>query len=105
MYGRSDALQRIARHRWRGRGFAPADKAVVAFDAHQNVVGAADFFAGHDDRLAHRQADRDRLDGFDLHDYSSSHSGVRAQLANPESRCTHRTRVWIPGSALRAAPE
>jgi hypothetical protein len=32
------------------------------------------------------------------------HSG-RAEGANPESRNKLHTRRWIPGSALRAAPE
>ena len=66
MHGGDDALQRLAGHHRRGRGFAPADGAVVGLDAHQHVVGAADFLARHDDGLEHRQADRDRLDGFDF---------------------------------------
>ena len=52
--------------RRRGR-FAPADDAIVGFDAHKNVVGAGDGLARHLHRLLHRQADRDGLDDFDPH--------------------------------------
>ena len=40
---------------------------VVALDPHQHIIGAPDFLARHHDGLDHRQADRDRLYGFDLH--------------------------------------
>ena len=63
MHAGDQALERVAGHHRRGGGFAPADQAVVGFDAHQHVVGAAHFLARHDDGLEHRQADRDRLDG------------------------------------------
>ena len=52
--------------RRRGR-LAPADGAIIGFDAHQNVVGARHGFAGHLHRLFHRQANGDRLDDFDAH--------------------------------------
>ena len=64
---RDNALERLAGHHRRGRGFPPSHHAGVGFDAHQHVVGAPDFLARHDDRLEHRQADRNRLDGFDQH--------------------------------------
>ena len=67
MYGRDHALERIAGHHRRGSGFAPTDHAIVGLDPHQHIIGAPDFLARHDDGLEHRQADRDRLDGFDLH--------------------------------------
>ena len=68
MHGGDDAFERLAGHQRRRGRFAPADHAVVGLDAHQHIVGAADFLAGHDHRLAHRQADRDRLDRLDVHD-------------------------------------
>jgi len=63
----NDALQRIAGHDRRRRRFTPADQAVIGFDPHQYIVGAPNFLARHDDGLEHRQADGDRLDGFDVH--------------------------------------
>ena len=53
-------------HRSRA-GLAPTDQAIVGLDSHQHIIGAPDFLARHDDRLEHRQTDRDRLDGFDMH--------------------------------------
>jgi hypothetical protein len=37
-------------------------------------------------------------------EFCRSHSGVRAQLANPESRGEHGAYIWIPGSRLTARP-
>jgi len=37
--------------------------------------------------------------------FPHGHSGALAKRANPESRYAHRRLDWIPGSALRAAPE
>jgi hypothetical protein len=51
----------------RGGSLAPADGTVIRLNSHENSVGTPKHFRGHDDRLAHRQADRDRLDSFDLH--------------------------------------
>ncbi len=76
MYGGDDAFQRIAGHHRRGSCFAPANESVIRLDLHQHVVGAADFLARHNDRLEHRQADRDRLDGLDLH-IRDQESGIR----------------------------
>ena len=64
---RHHALDRLAGHGRRGGGLAPADDAVVGFDADEHVVGLPDLDARHEDRLLHRQADRDRLDALDLH--------------------------------------
>jgi hypothetical protein len=46
---------------------APADRAIVGLDPHQHISGAPDFLARHHHGFDHRQADRDRLDCFDLH--------------------------------------
>ena len=67
MHRGDDALDRLAGHQRRRCRFAPTSQAAVGLDAHQHVVGAADFLARHDHRLEHRQADRDRFDGLDNH--------------------------------------
>src|SRR5262245_18978822 len=64
---RHHALDCLAGHGRRGGGLAPADDAVVRFDADEHVVGPSDLDAGHEDRLLHGKADRDRLDVLDLH--------------------------------------
>ena len=65
--GRNNALERIASVNGRGGCLTPTDDSARRFDPHENIVGAPDFLACHDDGLAHRQADRDRLNGSDLH--------------------------------------
>ena len=62
-----DALQRIAGHHGSGSRFAPSDGAVVRLYAYQHIVGLSYLFTRHDDGLEHRQADRHRLNSFDLH--------------------------------------
>src|SRR5262249_9005217 len=69
-HGGTDALERRAGVYWWGCSFAPAHQPGVAFYADQTRIGPPDFLARHDDGLDHRQADRNRLDGFDVHLYS-----------------------------------
>ena len=49
MDGGDHALHASRRSSRRRRRFAPADEAVVGFDAHQHIVGAAHLLARHDD--------------------------------------------------------
>src|SRR5215470_5978846 len=68
---RHHALDGLAGHGRRRGGLAPADGAVVGLDADQHIVRLPDLDAGHEHRLLHREADRDRLDALDPHGLSS----------------------------------
>ena len=67
LHRRHHAGYGFAGHGRRGGGFAPADDAVLGFDADQEIIGARDGLAGHLHRLFHRQTDRDGLDRLDPH--------------------------------------
>ena len=64
---RHHAFYRLPGHGRGGSGLAPADDAVIGFDADEHVVRPRDLDTRHDDRLLHRQAYGDRLDAVDLH--------------------------------------
>ena len=65
--GRHHAFDGLAGHGRRRGGLAPPHHAGVGFDPHQHIVGLPDLDARHEDRLLHRQRDRDRFDPRNFH--------------------------------------
>src|ERR1700756_3230598 len=77
----------------------PPPTAFIRFEAHEHVVGPSDLAARHEDRLLHGEADRDRLDVFDLH--GAAHPLCSSSSTNAPRKSPGWTKAMGSPATLR----